>query len=960
MNNSMNKTPSTPDTSLSARRDWGGLLALDSRLLNYVLREQYLKTLNDFGAMIPFDLEAALEEGGRTHVSLRKVVFGPPQVRFESTGVPGSKLKVRMNIVAGDYMQVQQRPGSPKRIIERSTLIEGVGYYVEANLTVRLARSDSGRYTSLVLDLESATDFTTNLGPTCYAKKMLGKHLQESIQYMHAYQRTYQLGHFVMDDYHPLSPDQFVVQTQVAPWGQNESSSRSGEGAVLVYMKLGIDLYSGSLPDPNSDLAYPILEQATGLPSTLVLAADFNSLGAGKPEDVLRTFKVPADLEFVVLEKATGVVDLVAHGTWRATGHAVKVEPAFAQVVSGNSITFTAEGAAGALQWSAVNLNRPAATGSFSGTQYTACQSDRFVEDQQMVLVTATASGAGNDGAAHALVMESARAVQIAPRVATWAGGEKSIELRASNTSTGNLGWELREAVLLGDGEQRLQRLEGSLGDLEDKGDGCAIFTPDPDQDDGDLFKVQLIRCTNLSTGQYAESAVMIIHWPANLQVSPFYVTQGLSIQPTRFDTVPAGGRPVTWTVRGEGSFKEGNLYTPPENPQLPVAVVIADDGDERNGYAIVEFNEGLQSTAGLLSWESLDTFELRALSAPRCFANGWQQIEIEVKVAAADDHMGRPVEISDADLATLKFLNVDSNNELPFLAPLEEALYEKEANNADWAVNRDANMIDRQEVMNGGSVITPLRARTRRFYLHSRKPGMIKVIASIQNTLTGKTVLSSERDNGELEVHALNRPSYTRQLYSFDRTRAPGGDTSPSDGDDFAYVDRSTDNWLLEHVSRDGKVIKFARVLISASNRKSLLSWSWTPGSSTTPIADDDLVSYTSFTFKSVDERIDNPLVFDGLLYRMALHRQYELPEEVRGNKPGAGEFMISLYRDVEFRMGHRSEDPYIAALEGDLIFSLLDEEGHEHKLRVCFEATAAEQSKGITRRDLLQLYLR
>jgi len=85
MNNSMSKTPSTSDTSLSARRDWGGLLALDSRLLNYVLREQYLKTLADFGAVIPLDLEAALEEGGRSRVSLRKVVFGRPQVRFAST-----------------------------------------------------------------------------------------------------------------------------------------------------------------------------------------------------------------------------------------------------------------------------------------------------------------------------------------------------------------------------------------------------------------------------------------------------------------------------------------------------------------------------------------------------------------------------------------------------------------------------------------------------------------------------------------------------------------------------------------------------------------------------------------------------------------------------------------------------------------------------------------------------------
>ncbi|MGE8060299.1 hypothetical protein [Pseudomonas sp. NPDC089547] len=960
----MERKASLPEKQeTSVRFGWGGMLALDRRLLDLVLREQYLDALGNFGAMDPIHLEAYLDEAERISVSLQGLILGAPQVSFEHATGFGSGLVLRMNIVAGEYMRVVKLPGAPKRVVESVTLTEAMGYRVEAPLELRVGRLKGSRFTLLELDLASADTFSTNLGPTQYAQAMLGRRLQESISYMRAYQHTYSLGRFVMDDYYPLSPEQFMVRTMVAPWGQSEGSPRYGDGAVLVYMKLGIDLRPGGQPNPGTDLPYPIAEGASDLPGTLILVPDIEELKAGQTMDVLRTFSLPGGHEFVTRAASPGV-DLVLTGIWQKRPGAVTVEPAFANVIPRQSIAFTADGAAGQVLWSATNLKRPAAVGTFNGTSYSTSPAGSFVEDQQMVLVTATASEAGDPVRSHALVVESARAVQVAPRVATWVQGEAPIELRASSVDGGSLQWSLVEAVLLSGGDNRVQTLDQPIGELDDKGDGRAIFTPHPPGGDRDFFKVQRIRCTNRLTGDSAEGAVVVIRWHASLNVAPFHVAQALSVQPIPFTVMSEDfkqdlGHAVTWTVNGEGEF-QGNLYIPPESPQLPVAVVTAFDGIDRTGYAIVEFSESRQGTAGLLSWELISTFELKALGAPQCYANGWQQIEVEVTVAAANDHNGQPVEISDADMATLKFLNADSNNDLPFLAPLEEALAAGDGDEEDWAVNRDANNIQRQPaVQAGGSA--PLQTRNRRFFLHSRKPGMIRVIASIQNTLTGK-VVTSERigENGKLELRGQDIPSFTQELYCFRRTRV-AGDTSPSEGDEFAYVDTSTDNWLLEHVLREGRVTKFARLFIKDTDKKSGVRWSWQPGSSTPPIKDDDFVSFTGFSFESNNGQIRDELLFDGLLYRMARNRGYTLPSQVQGAKPGAGQLMITLERDSGFVLSSGLEDPgYRRALEKDLEFTLLDVEGNTHPLKFSFAVTADEEKKGITHRDVLKLSIR
>jgi len=932
----------------SVRLGWGGVLALDRRIIDLALREQFLEALGGFGAPAPISLEADLDEGGRISVSLEGLVLGAPQVGFENATRFSQDMMLRMNIIAGEYRRVVHVPGKPKRLVESFTITEAMGYRVEAPLAVRAERPVSSRYTSLVLDLATADRFSTNLGPNDYVNTLLGRRLQEAISYMRAYQRTYSLGRFSMDDYYPLSPEQFLVRTMPAPWGQDEGSPRHGDGAMLVFMKLGIDLHAGGQPDPGIDFPYPIPEGAIGLPGTLIVVPDIGDLGAGPVQDVLKTFSLPNGYEFVINDPQPGV-DLVLRGVWRESAQAVAVEPGFATVVSGQTIPFTAQGATGPVQWSANNLRRPAASGSFNGASYSPRAVTNFAEDQQMVLVTATFPEAGGEGRRNALVMESARAVLAAPRVATWVQGHEPIALRASSTDNGTLEWSLVGAVRLSAGEQRIQSLDDELGELEDLGDGRAIFTPYPPPKETPDLRIQRIRCTDRKSGESAECAVVVIRWVASLHPVPFHVPQRQSVQPTQFTVESV--RPVTWTVYGEGKFV-GDVYTPPDAPQLPIAVVAADDGNDRTGYAIVEFSEGRKASAGLMSWTDLSTFELKALSAPKCYANGWQQIEVEVVVAASDDENGQPIEISDADLATLKFLEVGTNKELAFLAPYEEAL--DAASEDKWAVNNTPNRINRQVPMRDESSERLGEIRRRRFYIHSRKPGKITLYAAMQNTDTGQWVLSEKKgEQGRIELQGLDLPSFTSESYSFKRTRV-AGDESPSDGDEFAYVDNSTDYWLLEHVISEGRVTKFAHLGIKAADIKSSVRWS-------SHLDDDHFASYTGFSFQSADRTVNEGLLFDGLFYRMAKHRSHTVPKLLPDKGPGAGQLMLSLHRVDDFKFRSVEQDlPYPPALEKELLLELLDVEGNFHPLTFAYGVTGDEAKEGLADRDKLKLFLR
>lgn len=916
----------------TVRHGWGGVLALERALLNIELREQFLEALGERTFVEPIMLEAELDESAQVSVSLQGVIFGEPQISFVKTRLSSVDVTVRLNVIAGDFMRSVKQVARPARVVESFSISEGMGYWVQAQASLRLEQGSTHRFASVVLDLGTMEEVTTNLGSTEYANRALGRVLQETFGYVPEYRRSYRLVRFDMRDYAPLSPERMLLRTQAAPWAGDPGKGREGDGALLVFMKLGVDLSVGGQPDPAFDFPYPIPEEATGMPGALILDPTIEPLRAGGPTDLLRAIRLGSGHVFSAND-AQKPLDWIIFGAWQPGEKSVAVEPAISRVMAAQQQDFKLKGASGPVSWQARNLLRPAASGAFQGSTYTARGAGGFAQDQQLVVVSAEAG----EGVRHALLVEEARPVSVAPRVASWVEGQSAIELRAQSIEGGVLEWQL---------------VDEALGILTDQGGGRATFMPARPDSPLPSIRVQHIRVTDRSSGASTLCSVVVIAWAADLVIEPGHVGQLYSGSPVAF-SVSNSTRPISWEIFGEGEIDpQTGVYTPPETSTLPVCVIMADDGDDRTGYAMVEFVQQSESLASKVSWTNLATFELRVIGGSACYANGWQQVEIEVRVEASDIG-GQPVEISDAELATLQFRVEGADNEFPFLSADEEGISVESG--FSWAVSRARNKVD--PPLPTQTVAAPamtMNERRIRFFVHTREATTLEIYAGIQSAETGTWHYSNGSSDGKVEVTGITVPNYVRDRYVFSRTRiTAASDRSPVEGDDFIYVDNTMDYWRLTHVlTNNAQPLKFISMIMAPGANRSMLRWA-------SEQLNDHYCSYTGLQFMPLNEpEADHlRLYMDGLLYRMAYEREHELPLIDPAYGARAGELMISLRRTdaMQFWDDYSTRLPYQAHLRSAIHVELIDQQGNQHKLVFDFGVPEGEDREAQTRDCLI-----
>ncbi|MCS4065534.1 hypothetical protein [Pseudomonas putida] len=920
----------------TVRHGWGGVVALERTLLNIELREQFLEALGERTFVEPIMLEADLDESEQVSVSLQGVIFGEPQISFVKTRLSSADVTVRLNVIAGDFLRSVKQVARPARVVESFSITEGMGYWVQAQASLCLEQGSTHRFTSVVLDLGAMEEVTTNLGSTDYANRALGRELQETFGYVPAYRRTYSLVRFDTRDYAPLSPERMLLRTQAAPWAADPGKGREGDGALLVFMKLGVDVRAGGQPDPAFDFPYPIPEEATGIPGALILDPTIEPLGAGGPPQVLHTIRLASGHVFSATD-AHKPLDWIIFGAWRPGEKSLAVEPVVASVRAAQQQDFKLQGAPGPVSWQARNLLRPGVSGAFQGSTYTARGTGGFAQDQQLVVVTARYPQGAGEGVRHALVVEQAQAVSVAPRVASWVQGQSDIDLRAQSVDGGVLEWEL---------------IDEPLGVLTDLGGGRATFKPHTPDSALPSILVQHILVTDKTSGESTKCSVVVIAWAADLVIEPGHVGQLQSATPIAF-SVSNSRRKISWEIFGEGEIDpETGVYTPPEASTLPVCIIMADDGDGRTGYAMVEFLQRSESLAHKASWTDLATFELHVIGHDTCYANGWQQVEIEVRVEAQDGG-GQPVEISDADLATLQLRAEGWDNEFPFLSTDEEGISVESG--VTWAVSRARNKVDPPAVTD--TVAAPamrMNERRVRFYVHTRQATTLELYAGIQNAETFVWKYSNVSDAGKVKVTGRTVPNFSRQQYEFERVRiAAESENSPVAGDHFIYVDNTMDYWRLKSVIHNGQSRKFISMIIAPGANKSLLRWA-------SEQFNDHYCSYTGLQFIPLKEPEAEHLrlYMDGLLYRLAHQRGHALPLLKAELGARAGELMISLRRTdaMQFWDDRSTQLPYQAHLRHAINLELIDQQGNQHKLRFDFGVPEGED-KEAQERDCLIL---
>ncbi|VVP66718.1 hypothetical protein PS910_00054 [Pseudomonas fluorescens] len=914
---------------------WGAVLAIGRTPLERLLEQQYLQSFGQGTFIRPYQGQVAIDEGGVQVVGMDGLVLGPPQLSFENATMTNGVVNVRMNLIAGDFNHLR-RSGNGMQLAKSQSITEGMGYWLDAKVELTAQVAAVGRRIKVGFDLAKATDITCNLGDTEYARRMIGRRLQAWIEGENAIGRTFTLADFDLRNYSPVVPNQVLARSQRAPWA-GDTPGAQGEGALVLFMQLNSDLTTGMQPD--RDFPYLLANEAD-IDSALLADSYFDDLESGDPAGTLGSLSLTNGASFNPVSSAKAR-DLLVFG--KIEDGPRTLSPALDTVISGKQRQFALGQGNGAIDWDARNLYRPLASGTLDAQGlYEARPHQDFVKEVQVGVVTGKYQTDEESQRRAALLIEHLSGVMVAPRVVTWGAGLPDVELLATSIQGASLQWSL-----VGD----------TLGELKPQEGGRALFAPTPPATPTPEIRLQRIRVTDGTDS--AEACVVIVAWAGMLDVQPCHVPRQDAFAPIDFKsplTAKAGNSvsaAPTWTVFGEGTIDSDGRYTPPAVASTPCSVVMADFMNTASGYAIIEHGQRQSAPSSALnSWYELDVFYLKVISAPQCYANGLQQIEVQVTLKPKEvDGVVPP--ISDTELASLRFHFERGDGVVRELLEGEDGIEPSPNGPGTWVMNRHRNESLDMQVGNKSDQDPQTHAPGEvilRYWLQTTSTSPETFYMAIQQDgaggIGGRWITSSgvSLENGKITVQGMPLPPSIPELLGFEsqRVRQEG---EVLDNDPFSYMSHTIDYWRLSYFKGD-PVVPFVALDIEPSHKKSLLRWS-------SAAFDDEYCSYTGFMF---GEGTANALTYDGTLCRLASERGIVLDALEPGQGPAPGTLLLALSRTSNFRLrSEQTDDPDNLtdsnrktrdALDEPFRFRLIDRQGNRHRLQIVFEGARQERN--------------
>lgn len=924
---------------------WGAILAFDQARLNDLLEQQYLAAFNDFSFLLPMNASFTGDSTNEERMTIKGLVFGVPRLSFEQASLSNAKVNLTMNFIAGNSTTMLHLPGRPPQLLRALTLREEMGYHLKMTVDLRVRTGQVGGKGRLLLDLTGGEEFTCNIGQVPEVATRIGQILGANINAHPAYRQMFVTAMLDLSDYGPLAPTSFVALTQPHPASNDKDAGREGDGAVVLFCQLRMNEQPGGLPASGDDFPYLIPDDLSpegeeAINSALLVASSLRKFISDEAPGIVRQLKLPNDHALQLSESHTPL-DWIGFGRIKPTARTIDIQPRTAHLVAGHDQQFTVrEGETKfgtASPWNATSLILPQAAGEITEAGvYTTQPREGFRASQQVTLIY---HGEGAQ-ARTALLVETAEALEISPRVASVSGGD-SIEL----FSDPGVSWEL-----LPD-----QANDNKLyGQLDDQGGGYAIFTAFEPEEYVPEILMQGIRVSN-AQGDSGEAVIVVIAYPATLKVEPAYVPATEAGQPIQF-RVDGQGAAVTWSKFGEGYIDdELGLFTPPSEASTIATVIMADKDDSLSGYAVIELAPKAVESP---DWTDLSAFNVEVRGTDRCYANGLQQIEVLVTIET--NHPDVP--LTPVELSSLRFYNVVGNSLVPFIEVAQEGV-EPTQSSEPWAVNYLPNEYDRQSTVldEGDRVHSEFATSRRRFYLQSSQAshGEFYVVF----TKTGGGDFSSQDFTQTVKVVSEAPPIFGLDNYDLSRKRVWNGRGESGGDDDFSYYLESIDYWTLT-CTYQLVAIKFrtCRILGACSS----VRWE-------SEQLDETFFSYLGVAFYPMPHAEPEPpeeLSLDGRLVAMANDKgndednpvpPFPLKKDfIPGEAPGPGELMISLHRVDYKTYWHDSlagEDEtrfYRKHLDEPIRCELRDTFGNLHRVQIGFLPVSQVDS-----RNTLQLVL-
>ncbi|WP_407309210.1 RHS repeat domain-containing protein [Pseudomonas sp. nanlin1] len=917
---------------------WGALMVYSRTRLNELLLEQHLDSLQQFNYLPPFNVELELPETPELYI-LKDAVLGAPHISFETASLHNSTVRVTLPLLSGEYSLAYKHIGPGRDVRQATFITEGMGHSFSMDIDLRGVLGEFDNHGNLSLNLRGAKQFECSLVQGELSQLEMGKAFARFLDAQPSARCEYLLSAVDYAGNNPIRPARFIVRTQAAPGAKQRNAENFGEGAVVLFISTAADEFDGSLPADESQFPFliPNDRDSEGQPeftASLVLNHKHRGHAQGDRLDLISSFLFPSEFAFTATSQHEPH-DLVAFGNIAPGVHYTRVEPAFSRVRPNGQQPFRlfdSEGAPLAATWQVVSLNNRNSAGTVNGNgRYTASSGANFDHPDVLNLVQASYVDpeTGHTRTRSARVAVSLRPLALSPNVSVLKLGEIAPEPLVITATTQSAASELTW-TLLGAG----------LGTLTASG-YSATYTAPADLPADQRLAVDVVQVRDRSTGDRTLAVIGLPTGQFDIILDhddqALLADQQLHIIPDVVDDSVT----YLWTVYGEGSIAPssdgvGAIYTAPATITHPASLVLCEGVWQGSvffvGYTTVMLTDFVPEPR----WEQLASFKLKPAITPTAFANGYQQIpvDIEIVTAAVD---GKLIPITNQELASLVLVNRATQQELPFLPAFEAGMADTEANRHGWAVSTQRNQYDMRQSQASqalafeGNAALPLAddARAvRTLFVHTLADLPLEIVAKFRDDLgkfhSSLTIDGNHNPDGILELQPVRTPTFTSEDYELKRKRVAGGGvgTGPGGEDDFDYHLTTTDYWRLSLKGPVGAARRFVQV--SFEDNESTVQWE------SKQLAE-EMFSYTGYAFIPAKSNATvKTLTFDRIapgLLGDKLDKQIVPSERVV-----AGELLVALMRRMDVKYSHRHP-----LAKPQQIF-LRDLDGNPHRLHLAF----------------------
>ncbi|WDM58124.1 hypothetical protein K4A76_16880 [Pseudomonas sp. NEEL19] len=913
-------------------RGWGAISVFSRARLNRALEQQYLSRLETLTFLPPCSLE--FQEADK-RIALVMIEFGTPRLSFETASFEDSQASLTLNIIGGQVLEY----GGTGELLARYELSESMGYTLEMAIELTQVQGIVDQRGRVVLDLSQGTRLASNLYEGELAKA-LNTRLGSWFAGLPRSRTLFDLGIIDLQGVSPLTPDRFIIRTQAAPGAQLLGANNYGAGAVVVFIKLLGNEATGLEPDREFPYLIPDDDDGERYSASLLVQREMLEHVTGGRLDVLSSLLFPGGQVFQEIDRASPR-DLIVFGDIAPHRSLLTLSPATRTLQAGETVQFTLYDANGArlqaTRWTAMSLrsHQREADGMFvSGRPglYQAADVEAIGQNSLTVVITAVHEQGGVLRKASARLLVQHQPVAFAPALYKTVGSLEPVRLNASRTDDNALSWRL---------------LGPALGTLLPEA-RQAKFEPAA----GITHDVALQQIAVDAEGKQRLGVVLNNSYqPARINSSE----QGV-IKPGQQRTfmhddatwLPSAER--RWRALGDGVLDAQGQYTAPTGLLAATDVValafIQNGVSYPGGHAVVT----VSSLEPEKSWTDLDIFQVTLSSGVggthegRAFANGYQQLQLDIKVKPVQPVSGDKVYwLSPTEIASIRLRDRRSGLDIDLLD--EEAEGIESGSTSLYATRTTPN---RFRMSQGGQGHTPLAAADegvtfKTLYLHARYENAPSAEFSlVLDKDGGGQFVSTEKpvDNASFTFKHIPRPIFKEDHYSIARWRAEGGSAAPGDPveDNFDFHLRTQDYFILEYGQGIFETCKFywldgyAKDLL-VTPPCSLLTWE-------SSYNNEVMASYTGWIFRDRLEKKEGggppplEIKYDSRLkpYVEKVIGDFDQTVKLTGFKDGA--LVIVNFRHDEFPFNKQA----LAVVNKDLGVELVDQDGNAHYLRLSY----------------------